>query len=100
PHLRAPPSFPTRRSSDLQIFVRVNSGGRALKTVDLALATLSAEWPGVVAKIDAEIDTWKQYWPKIDAAFLVRALAAIATDTATRSEEHTSELQSPYDLVC
>jgi hypothetical protein len=66
-----------------QIFVRVNSGGRALKTVDLALATLSAEWPGVVAKIDAEIDRWRQYWPKIDAAFLVRALAAIATDTAT-----------------
>jgi hypothetical protein len=66
-----------------QIFVRVNSGGRALKTVDLALATLSAEWPGVVAKIDAEIDRWKQYSPKIYAAFLVRALAAIATDTAT-----------------
>jgi hypothetical protein len=69
-----------------QIFVRVNSGGRALKTVDLALATLSAEWPGVVAKIDGEIDRWKQYWPKIDAAFLVRALAAIATDNATLSQ--------------
>ena len=54
-----------------------------LKTVDLALATLSAEWPGVVGKIDAEIARWSKDWPKIDAAFLVRALAAIATDTAT-----------------
>src|SRR5437867_8594028 len=27
-------------------------------------------------------------------------LAEIATATARRSEEHTSELQSPYDLVC
>src|SRR5207248_11391259 len=25
---------------------------------------------------------------------------AIGSDTANRSEEHTSELQSPYDLVC
>ena len=66
-----------------QIFVRVNSGGRVLKTVDLALATLSAEWPGVVGKIDAEIARWSKDWPKIDAAFLVRALAAIATETAT-----------------
>jgi len=66
-----------------QIFVRVNSGGRPLKTVDLALATLSAQWPGVVERIEVEMDRWKQFWPKIDAAFLVRALAAIATETAT-----------------
>src|SRR5207248_11025710 len=28
------------------------------------------------------------------------ALSAIAALTRMRSEEHTSELQSPYDLVC
>lgn len=66
------------------IFVRVNSKGRALGTVDLTLAVLSAEWPGVVAKIDDEEERWKKAgWPKIDAAFLVRALAATATDTAS-----------------
>src|SRR5437867_9709102 len=27
-------------------------------------------------------------------------LVEIARDVAVRSEEHTSELQSPYDLVC
>lgn len=66
------------------IFVRVNSKGRALKTVDLTLATLSVEWPGVVAKIEEQTKKWTQKgWPKIDAAFLVRALAATATDAGT-----------------
>src|SRR4051812_44482386 len=66
------------------IFVRVNSKGRALKTVDLTLAVLSAEWPGVVAKIDEQMGRWTAAgWPKIDAAFLVRALAATATDAGT-----------------
>lgn len=66
------------------IFVRVNSKGRALKTVDLTLAVLSAEWPGVVAKVDEQCDLWAgRGWPKIDATFLVRALAATATDAGT-----------------
>jgi hypothetical protein len=66
------------------IFVRVNSKGRALKTVDLTLAILSAEWPGVVGKIDEQIQRWAVAgWPKIDATFLVRALAATATDAGT-----------------
>src|SRR5438094_5084757 len=29
-----------------------------------------------------------------------RAPGAVAQDVVARSEEHTSELQSPYDLVC
>src|SRR5207248_8371628 len=29
-----------------------------------------------------------------------RSLRAVARATSRRSEEHTSELQSPYDLVC
>lgn len=41
-----------------QIFVRVNSGGRSLRTTDLALATLSARWPGVVGKLETEADHW------------------------------------------
>src|SRR5205807_193652 len=36
------------------IFIRVNSKGRALGAVDLALATLSARWPGVIAKLEDE----------------------------------------------
>jgi hypothetical protein len=65
-----------------QIFVRVNSKGRSLRTVDLALATLSAKWPGVVDKIDAEAERWKKGgYPALDAAFLVRTLAALSTPT-------------------
>jgi len=58
-----------------QIFVRVNSGGRALKTTDLALATLSARWPGIVAKFNDEAKYWyKQSYGDINFTFLTRAL--------------------------
>lgn len=86
-----------------QIFVRVNSGGRALKTVDLAMATLSAEWPGVVAKVEKGIARWAPSWPKIDAAFLVRALAATATTTATLPALRgltPEELEAGWKRVC
>ena len=58
-----------------QIFVRVNSGGRSLRTSDLALATLSANRPGIVAKLEAESDHWAgQGYGHIDMMFLTRAL--------------------------
>jgi hypothetical protein len=58
-----------------QIFVRVNSGGRSLRTSDLALATLSARWPGVLSKLEAEAVHWAgQGYGDIDVTFLTRAL--------------------------
>jgi len=58
-----------------QIFVRVNSGGRSLRTSDLALATLSARWPGIVGKLEAESGHWaRQGYDDIDVTFLTRAL--------------------------
>src|SRR5207248_7704760 len=36
----------------------------------------------------------------LDAALEQRLRQAIGASEAPRSEEHTSELQSPYDLVC
>ena len=76
-----------------EIFVRVNSKGRALKTVDLTLAILSAEWPGVVGKIDDQVELWaNRGWSKIDATFLVRALAATATDGAVLSQLPTTPI--------
>jgi hypothetical protein len=58
-----------------QIFVRVNSGGRSLRTSDLALATLSARWPGVVGKLEAESGHWAgRGYDDIDVTFLTRAL--------------------------
>lgn len=57
-----------------QIFVRVNSG-RALNTSDLALATLSARWPGIVGKLEEEAEYWaKRNYGDLDPTFLTRAL--------------------------
>lgn len=69
-----------------EIFVRVNSRGRALKDTDLALATLSARWPGVVARFEGQVErATKKHYPALDYAFLVRCLAALATDTTSPS---------------
>jgi hypothetical protein len=58
-----------------QIFVRVNSGGRSLRTSDLALATLSARWPGVVDRLEAEARLWSgRAYEDVDITFLTRAL--------------------------
>jgi hypothetical protein len=67
-----------------EVFVRVNSRGRALKVTDLALATLSARWPGVVAKADAlTAECRDRRYQALDTAFIVRAFAALATDTTS-----------------
>jgi hypothetical protein len=67
-----------------EIFVRVNSRGRPLKETDLALATLSARWPGVVARFEGRIErSTKKHYPALDWAFLVRCLAALATETTS-----------------
>jgi hypothetical protein len=64
-----------------EIFIRVNSRGRALKTTDLALATLSVKWPGIMQQLEDERDHWKaKGYPAIDLAFLARSIAAIATE--------------------
>lgn len=60
-----------------EIFVRVNSRGRALKATDLALATLSARWPGVLNRLEAEAEKWaKKGYDGLDVGFLTRALTA------------------------
>ncbi|GAA1276553.1 DUF262 domain-containing protein [Sphaerisporangium rubeum] len=57
-----------------QIFVRVNSG-RPLKTSDLALATLSARWNGILGKLEDEAAYWAQrHYQDLDIPFLTRAL--------------------------
>jgi hypothetical protein len=59
------------------IFVRVNSGGEHLNTIDLTLAMLSADWPGMLSKLQAEAASWrKRGYSDIDVVFLSRALAA------------------------
>lgn len=81
-----------------QIFVRVNSRGRALRTVDLTLATLSARWKGVVKKVEEEAAACaNRGWPRMDPTFLVRALAATATPTATLPQLTTTPIPELED---
>ncbi len=66
------------------IFVRVNSRGVRLSSVDLALATLSARWRGVIEKLDVEAERWAAVgYPAISVGFLARCIAASAADTAS-----------------
>ncbi len=76
-----------------EIFVRVNSRGRAQKETDLALATLSARWPGVVAKLEDQV-LWcrNRHYQALDMAFLVRCLAALATKTTSPGTFATVEI--------
>ncbi|AVT32672.1 hypothetical protein C6361_28010 [Plantactinospora sp. BC1] len=70
------------------IFVRVNSG-RALKTLDLALATLSARWSGILAKLEAEADHWvKQGYAGLDVVFLSRAFAGAVLGRGLSAHSH------------
>jgi hypothetical protein len=76
-----------------EIFVRVNSRGRALKETDLALATLSARWPGVVAKVEEQAEWCRDHhYQSLDMAFLVRCLAALATETTSPGSFSTVEI--------
>ncbi|GGM40006.1 hypothetical protein GCM10007977_046750 [Dactylosporangium sucinum] len=73
-----------------QIFVRVNSGGRSLKTTDLALATLSARWPGVLAKLEGEAAYWRERgYGELDATFQTRALTGAVLGRGLSAWSHS-----------
>lgn len=81
-----------------EIFIRVNSRGRSLKTADLALATLSARWPGTIERLAQEADKWSAaQYAAIDFAFLARTLAAIATDSRMLGGFSSADVDSLAD---
>jgi hypothetical protein len=72
-----------------EIFVRVNSGGRHLGTLDLAMATLSARWPGVLEKLQKEADFWRRRgYGDIDVNFLSRAFAGVVLGRGLSAWSH------------
>lgn len=85
------------------IFVRVNSRGRPLRATDLALATLSARWPGVVAKFkEVQESCTKQAYPNFDATFLTRCLATFVGESASPKAFATAsvdELEGGWERV-
>src|SRR5699024_12528916 len=85
---RAPPSFPTRRSSDLSS-PSTRTGGRCawpmVRTV--RIRRIRSPSPRTAPESSRSSTDRLPHWPAT-----VRTLG--------RSEEHTSELQSRFDLVC
>src|SRR5690606_41813715 len=96
-HHRHPPSFPTRRSSDLLVIPSVRrkpvrparpwSLALALPLTLSALSTLSACGAPAVSSSDI-------------CGKARPLLTLVANSGPERSEEHTSELQSRENLVC
>src|SRR5689334_24297937 len=75
------PSFPTRRSSDLDVRedgeqVRIAKSGRE-----------------IVVSVHGQDG-------RFEIALPVESLRRVVSKLASRSEEHTSELQSQFHLVC
>src|SRR5688500_19913906 len=74
-------SFPTRRSSDLS-YATVNT------------------FPGLVHTARHAMETASARSPCSNPQGGKRPKASVVTGAKSRSEEHTSELQSPCNLVC
>ena len=62
-----------------EIFVRVNSLGAKLRSSDLALAQISARWPGLLAVLEAFQDECEESWFTLDTGLLVRTMVVFAT---------------------
>src|SRR5207248_9561906 len=87
-------SFPTRRSSDLEPGQIHRDGPRSR-----GLRSLPGGVPSRIARGCRHHAGRVMGW----IALTVYAIAMAFVEAAcvvSRSEEHTSELQSPYDLVC
>src|SRR5699024_12358386 len=85
----APPSVPTRRSSDLVGAVAADSGALTLGVGDLAD---DVQLAGGVVELGLDVGE------AVDAGDDLGGVQIISR--INRSEEHTSELQSRFDLVC
>ncbi|MGV9806771.1 GmrSD restriction endonuclease domain-containing protein [Micromonospora chersina] len=90
-----------------EIFVRVNSGGRRLGTLDLAMATLSTRWKGVLAELQSESEHWlRNGYGHIDVNFLSRALAGVVLGRGLSVWSHSklrqtsdTELEQGWEVV-
>src|SRR5205807_9916138 len=89
--LRALPSFPTRRSSDLSA-VPLKPVDELVSVASSRLARVSFPEPlSVVKPLKSSVYEPSEYVEGLPNDILRRLV---------RSEEHTSELQSPCNLVC
>src|SRR5207249_11636919 len=87
---RPPPSSPTRRSSDLAPVTLAGPGGAGKTRLAIQVAAELVE--------RFEGGAWFVSLAEVGDPALV--VPVIAQALGVRSEEHTSELQSRFDLVC
>src|SRR5207248_10697906 len=94
------PSFPTRRSSDLTVVavlfmaVGLQAQSDTASRTD-STRTDSAKVADTTARTAAPVGV---PFPVGERLVYGARYGPFSVGTATRSEEHTSELQSPYDL--
>src|SRR5207248_7411908 len=87
-------SFPTRRSSDLvklnTVLMRGKNDGEVFRLLDFAAEhDIAIRFIELMPVSLTEMLSKKNFFPVTELFARLQ-----------RSEEHTSELQSPYDLVC
>src|SRR5207248_10622637 len=87
-------SFPTRRSSDL----KPTCGRSPFPTTARQAATSCS--PGTASSCPRARTSATTATPRSTSRARSCSPSATFRRTRIRSEEHTSELQSPYDLVC
>src|SRR5207248_4506720 len=84
------PSFPTRRSSDLH----TSDCSAACMRIFGSTGTLNADMQTCMCQRQVSVAAAPS-----SGTYATTGSGGL-TLTSSRSEEHTSELQSPYDLVC
>src|SRR5207249_9432415 len=87
-------SFPTRRSSDLNEVLNETDAR------NYAYAIGVSGWEGLVGRRPGEVVKVTLGDLLNMAVQTVPVTSSTPTRVSTRSEEHTSELQSRFDLVC
>src|SRR5207248_10286692 len=91
------PSFPTRRSSDLQEVLELPLVGVGEQRNPGYFMTLA---PGVTGRGVSYGGSPRMLNTTVNGSQSASNEFQLDGSIVGRSEEHTSELQSPYDLVC
>src|SRR5207248_11728331 len=93
-------SFPTRRSSDLTIDDQVAEGDKVVTRFDCRRKQRSDRNGNRVPSIAHRKLLHKSPPISFVTERFIKLVRVFSRKPRVRSEEHTSELQSPYDLVC
>jgi hypothetical protein len=76
--LSVEPTPPLKRESALELFIRLNTGGRPLETENLTLGYISIKWPSVREELEKFREQVYGTNFKFDYDFFVRCLSAIS----------------------